>query len=46
MCIRDSVISGIIDSRERDVLDALAGRFQVVERREDRGWVAMALRLV
>jgi len=40
------VISGIIDSRERDVLDALAGRFQVVERREDRGWVAMALRLV
>lgn len=38
------IISGIIDSREQDVLNALAGRFTVVERREERGWVAMALR--
>lgn len=40
------IISGIIDTREQDVLAALAGRFAVLERREERGWVAMALRLV
>lgn len=38
------IISGIIDTREDDVLAALAGRFTVIERREERGWVAMALR--
>ncbi|MDE6837806.1 MAG: 50S ribosomal protein L11 methyltransferase, partial [Acutalibacter sp.] len=38
------IISGIIDAREADVLAALAGRYTVIERREDRGWVAMALR--
>lgn len=38
------IISGIIDTREQDVLDALAGKFTVVERKEDRGWVAMALK--
>lgn len=38
------IVSGIIDAREDDVLAALAGRFTVIEHREDRGWVAMALR--
>ena len=37
------IISGIIDTREEDVLAALSGTFTVLERREDRGWVAMAL---
>lgn len=38
------IVSGIIDTREQDVLDALSGRFTVLERREERGWVAMALK--
>lgn len=38
------IISGIIDTREQDVLDALAGSFRVIERKEERGWVAMALK--
>jgi len=38
------IISGIIDTREQDVLEALSGRFTVLERREERGWVAMALK--
>lgn len=38
------IISGIIDTREDDVLAALAGKYTVMERREERGWVAMALR--
>lgn len=40
------LISGIIDAREDDVLAALAGRFTVIDRQEERGWVAMALKLV
>lgn len=39
------IISGIIDTREQDVLDALEPTFQVIERREEKGWVAMALKL-
>ena len=39
------LISGIIDAREDDVLAALAGRFTVIDRQEERGWVAMALKL-
>ena len=39
------LMSGIIDDREPDVLRALAGRFEVFNRREDRGWVALAARL-
>lgn len=39
------IVSGIIDAREPDVQAALAGDFEILERREDRGWVAMALRL-
>ena len=44
---KDSVylISGIIDSREQDVLDAIGDTFQVLERREEKGWIAMALKL-
>ena len=44
---KDSVylISGIIDTRERDVLDAIGDTFQVLERREEKGWIAMALKL-
>lgn len=38
------IISGIIDTREQDVLEALAGKFTVIERKEERGWVAMALK--
>lgn len=38
------IISGIIDTREQDVLDALAGTFSVIQRKEERGWVAMALK--
>lgn len=39
------IVSGIIDTREQDVLDAVADTFKVIERRENRGWVAMALRM-
>lgn len=39
------IISGIIDSREDDVFTAIAGRFEIVEKREERGWVAAACRL-
>ena len=44
---RDSVyiVSGIIDTREQDVLGALSDTFQVLERREEKGWVAMAMKL-
>ena len=44
---KDSVylISGIIDTREQDVLDAIGDTFQVLERREEKGWIAMALQL-
>ena len=44
---KDSVylVSGIIDTREQDVLDAIGDTFQVLERREEKGWVAMALKM-
>ena len=44
---KDSVylVSGIIDTREQDVLDAIGDTFQVLERREEKGWIAMALKL-
>lgn len=38
------IISGIIDTREDDLLAALLPRFEILERREERGWVAMALK--
>ncbi|MCI2205709.1 MAG: 50S ribosomal protein L11 methyltransferase [Oscillospiraceae bacterium] len=37
-------MSGIIDEREQDVLDGLKDRFEILERREERGWVALAAR--
>lgn len=40
------LMSGIIDTREQDVLKALEGRFQVIARREERGWVALAAKAV
>ena len=36
------LMSGIIDSRESDVLAALAPQFEVIGRREEKGWVALA----
>lgn len=37
------IVSGIIDTREQDVLDALERNgFQVIERRTSGGWVALA----
>lgn len=39
------IISGIIDTREEDVLAEILNRFEIIERKEDRGWVAMALKL-
>ena len=39
------IISGIIDTREQDVLCAITDKFEIIERREERGWVAMAAKL-
>ena len=40
------LMSGIIDEREQDVLDALKGKFDVIARREEKGWVALAAKPV
>lgn len=39
------IVSGIIDTREDDVLACLADKFDVIDRREEKGWVAMAAKL-
>lgn len=39
------IISGIIDTREPDVLAAISDTFEIIERREEKGWVAMALKM-
>lgn len=39
------IISGIVDIREQDVLTEVTKRFEIMERREEKGWVAMALKL-
>lgn len=39
------IISGIIDTREDDVLTAISERFEVLEHIQEKGWVAMALKL-
>jgi ribosomal protein L11 methyltransferase len=39
------IISGIIDTREDDVLSAISDKFEVIERRDEKGWVAMALKI-
>ena len=38
------LMSGIIDAREADVLAALEQKFEVFDRREEKGWVALAAR--
>ena len=38
------LMSGIIDSREQDVLEGLRGKFQIIGRREEKGWIALAAR--
>ena len=38
------IIIGNIYILEQDVLDALEGRFTVIQRKAERGWVAMALK--
>lgn len=38
------LISGIIDTREADVLAVVEQDFDILQRREEKGWVAMALR--
>lgn len=42
--VKDTVyiMSGIIDTREQDVLDAISDTFRIIERREEKGWVALA----
>ena len=40
------LMSGIIDTREQDVLQALKGRFEVIARREEKGWVALAAKAI
>ena len=39
------IMSGIIDTREDDVLAAITDTFEIIERREEKGWVAMAAKL-
>ncbi|ARP49706.1 MULTISPECIES: 50S ribosomal protein L11 methyltransferase [Caproicibacterium] len=39
------LMSGIIDEREEDVLKVLKPDFQILQRREERGWVALAAKL-
>lgn len=39
------IMSGIIDTREDDVLACLAENFELIDRREEKGWVALAARL-
>ena len=39
------IMSGIIDTREQDVLDAISEKFEIIERKEEKGWVALAARL-
>lgn len=40
------LMSGIIDAREADVLNALSGRYEVIRRAEERGWVALAAKAI
>mgnify|MGYP000953960525 CR=1 FL=1 len=39
------IMSGIIDTREQDVLVAVSEKFEIIERKEEKGWVALAARL-
>ena len=44
---RDTVylMSGIIDTRDQEVRDALAPRFAIIEERQEKGWFALAAKL-
>jgi ribosomal protein L11 methyltransferase len=44
---RDTVylMSGIIDTRENDVLTALENKFDIIARKTEKGWVALAAKL-
>lgn len=39
------IMSGIIDTREDDVLACLADKFEIIDRKEEKGWVALAAKL-
>ena len=39
------IMSGIIDTREDDVLACPADKFEIIDRKEEKGWVALAAKL-
>jgi ribosomal protein L11 methyltransferase len=39
------LMSGIIDTRENDVLTALENKFEIIARKSEKGWVALAAKL-
>jgi ribosomal protein L11 methyltransferase len=39
------IMSGIISEREKDVKNAIEGKFSIISRREENGWVALAAKL-
>ena len=39
------LMSGIIDEREQDVLDVVKQNFEILQRKEERGWVALAAKV-
>ena len=38
------LMSGIIDTREQDVLSVVEKKFDILDRREEKGWIALAAR--
>jgi ribosomal protein L11 methyltransferase len=38
-------MSGIIDTREQDVLDVVEKKFNIISRKTEKGWVALAATL-
>jgi ribosomal protein L11 methyltransferase len=39
------IMSGIIDTREQDVLDVVEKKFHIIDRKTEKGWVALAATL-
>lgn len=39
------LMSGIIDEREQDVLNAVKQHFEILQRKEERGWIALAAKV-
>ncbi|MFI3206642.1 MAG: 50S ribosomal protein L11 methyltransferase [Clostridia bacterium] len=39
------IVSGIIDTRSDEVITAVTKNFDIIERKEEKGWVAMVLKL-